>query len=232
MHDPKTVAFEIYLGSKIKKNGNYREPFITIWHCDPEEDGTDDSCGWFIRERHVNQDILKKIKSEFEFNFKHNYWFDKEGRQVFSTIGTLMLMYRIAAWTHFNYNREKTDRFMRKYCVDIINFAENPTDCGGDDITGRWYNDNLLSKERFSNFARMVYTDILRKERKWFQHPRWHFWHWEIQFHPLQKLKRRWWDKCSKCGKRGFKGSAFGNWEGTEIWHQDCNIDNNLRDSV
>ncbi len=225
MHDPMSVAFEIRLGSKYKRDGNYRSPLITIWHNDPEKDGTDDSCGHFIRPRHANQDMLKKIQSEFAFNYKHNYWFDKEGKQVFSTIGTLMLMYECAAWQHFNHSRKKKDAFMRKHCASIIHFAENPVDCGGDNITGKFYlstNSDLLSEDRFSGMAGMIYADILRKERKWYQHPKWHIHHWSLQIHPWQQLKKRFWYKCSECGKRGTKTSFMSDWDGTKLWHQEC----------
>lgn len=37
MHDPMTVAFEI----------PRPWPLVTVWHVDPERDGTDDSCDWF-----------------------------------------------------------------------------------------------------------------------------------------------------------------------------------------
>ena len=54
MHDPMTVAFEIkypwrkYRGPQPNNFlSNYRESFITIWHIDPERDGSDDSCDWF-----------------------------------------------------------------------------------------------------------------------------------------------------------------------------------------
>lgn len=54
MHDPMTVAFEIRQpwGGKTypMKDGStwhYRPALITIWHVDPERDGSDDSCGWF-----------------------------------------------------------------------------------------------------------------------------------------------------------------------------------------
>lgn len=57
-----------------------------------------------------------------------------------------------------------------------------------------------------------------------YRHPRWHIRHWKIQFHPIQNLKRRYWDKCCVCGKRGFKSSAIGDWNGTKIWHQECDI--------
>lgn len=86
MHDPMTVAHEIYLGPKKKKNGHYRSPLITIWHVDPETDGTDDSCGWFIRKRHVNKSILEKVQKEFEFQFKNNYWFNESGYPIYSPI--------------------------------------------------------------------------------------------------------------------------------------------------
>ena len=71
MHDPLTVAFEIYYPwhwkifrpsrreLNITKSYKYFEPFITIWHKDPEKDGTDDSCGWFMRSRHGDKKILE-----------------------------------------------------------------------------------------------------------------------------------------------------------------------------
>lgn len=48
MHDNMTVAFEVR--SPFKRNG-YRRSLVTIWHVDPERDGTDDSCDWFGRKR-------------------------------------------------------------------------------------------------------------------------------------------------------------------------------------
>ena len=110
---------------------------------------------------------------------------------------------------------------MRKYLEDIIYLAENPIDCMGNNITNKWGYEPL-NHERFESFAGMIYTDILRKIRKWYQHPKWHFWHWEFQIHPLQRIKRRYFDKCYICGKRGFKGAAFGDWNGTKLWHAKC----------
>lgn len=54
MHDPMTVAFQIrYPWPWPRQNwGNEqgpRETFVTVWHVDPETDGTDDSCDWFWR---------------------------------------------------------------------------------------------------------------------------------------------------------------------------------------
>jgi hypothetical protein len=230
MYNPETVAFEILSPFKTGKSmfypKGYRHPIITIWHHDPCKDGSDDSCGRFIRERHVDKEVLDKIKREFHFNIEHNYWFTENGVPIFSTQGILIQMYTKAYWIHCNFNRDKLNRFMRKHLYDILYFAENPTDCAGDSIINKW--GDKRDKFRFVEMAATVYTDILRKERKWYQHPKWHFWHWSFQIIPLQRFKRRYFDKCSICGKRGFKGATMSDWHGTKMWHPECSGANNL----
>jgi hypothetical protein len=221
MHSPESIAHEICIPFTKDKYGNGIIIF-TIWHIDPEKDGTDDSCGRFIRARHANQEVLKKIESEFDFNYKHNYWFDANGKQLFSTSGILLMMYKSAAWIHFKHDRKKSDAFFKKYLHEILYFAENPIDCGGDSITNKWNDPKFES--RMGSMASMVYTDILRKERPWYRHPKWHVHHWRIQIPAFQRLKRRFWDKCSVCNKRGFKSSAMSDWGGKRIWHQGCDI--------
>lgn len=226
MHSPETVAFEIKSPFKTEKSflfpEGYRKPIITIWHKDTEKDGTDDSCGWFMWARHGDKNVLAEIEKEFEFNFKHNYWFDKNGKQIFSTIGTLIEMYRHATYIYFKGNRRRQKKFIQKHLFDIIWLAENPVDCMGDTITNKFgFKGEEENMER-RGLASMIYADILRKDRKWYRHPKWHIWHWRLQFHPFQDLKRRFWDKCSGCGKRGFKTSAIGEWSGKKMWHPEC----------
>lgn len=230
MHDPMTVAHEIYLRGKKDKKGNYRSPIITIWHVDPEKDGTDDSCGWFIRSRHVDKKLMEKVIKEFEFNFRHNYWFNDAGFPQFSVSATTLNMYNTASWIVFmdlygngGYSkkaRRKHDEFMKKHLVDILRFAENPVDSLHASITMKYGCE--LKEDRPKEFARTVLCDVMRKLRPWYKHPRWHIHHWKIQFHPWQQFKRRYWDKCCVCGKRGFRGSAIGDWNGTKIWHSQC----------
>lgn len=43
---------------------------------------------------------------------------------------------------------------------------------------------------------------------RWRLHPRWHFWHWQIQVHPLQDFKRWAFSRCCRCGKRFTWGYA------------------------
>lgn len=264
MHDPMSVAFEIYLGKQQKKNGKYRSPFITIWHVDPETDGTDDSCGWFIRQRHVDKNVLEKIVKEFEHEWdgihrgENGYiyscgWFHPNGSPNHSVQGIVFNMYLYAAKIALIKSNDKPRKawdaawkFMRKYLVDIMYFAENNRDSMSDTITRKFQigTDTLYTEksreEMIKHCAAIVYTDILRKKRKWYQHPRWHIHHWKIVFHPFRDLKRRYWDKCCICGKRGFKSAAMSDWYGTKRWHQECDdsrkqptpLDQNLKGTI
>jgi hypothetical protein len=67
---------------------------------------------------------------------------------------------------------------------------------------------------------------ILRAERPWYRHPRWHVHHWRIQV-PLWQTFYRWaFERCSKCGGRfGWGESVIGDWAGTRIWHDNCHQD-------
>jgi hypothetical protein len=247
MHDPMTVAHEIYLGSKKRKNGNYRTPIITIWHVDPETDGTDDSCGWFIRGRHLDKKLIDEVAKEFEYEWDRTHigdngyvyncgWFSPEGDNVLSVMGIMLNMYIYAAKILLNKGGkigpgkmwDKAYSFVKKHYVEIMYFSENNRDSMRDSIVRKFQrgcNEEYTPKKRMEmiqEFARTISSDIIRRNRKWYQHPRWHIHHWKIQFHPFQQLKRRYWDKCCMCGKRGFKGSANGDWSGTKIWHPEC----------
>jgi hypothetical protein len=226
MYNPRTVAFEIRNPFVKADRWGFKSSLITIWHHDPETDGTDDSCGWFIRARHIDHALLATVRKEFEFNFKHRYWFDVNGLPKFSTMGIALEMYSKAAMVIFRYqnggkpDHKQYNKFMRKNLFEILHFAENPTDSLAPSINKSYGFEEL--ENRINAFVHIITSDIIRKQRKWWQHPRWHMHHWRLQFHPFQQLKRRYWDKCSVCKKRGFKGGAMGDWSGSKIWHQSC----------
>lgn len=238
MYSPETVAFQIYLGRQKKRNGNYRSPLITIWHNDPEKDGTDDSCGWFMRSRHGDKDMLERIKKSIDFEFDRVYKSDSSGTTYytgyfspnsgmpnFSTQGIVLDMFSKAAWEFFNYDRKKHKKYMKDNLFDILHFAENTVDSLKDEVLGTFRigtGEKWKREDQLNHYAHVIYGWLLRTNRKWYQHPRWHMHHWSVQFHPLQQLKRRYWDKCCICGKRGFKSSAMGDWYGTRLWHQEC----------
>lgn len=230
MHNPQALAFDIYLGSKEKKNGHYRTPFISIWHNDPEKDGTDDSCGCFIRSRHIDQKIIDKVRKEFEFNFKHNYWFNTLGMPKFGTSATVLNMYNTAAWQIFMFKhgnkptdkaRKQYNNFMRKYLFDILMFAENPTDSLNDSVNQNYGLEK--ETERIGHFTSVITADIFRKLRPWYKHPRWHVHHWRITVPFFKSLYRQYIERCDRCNVRFKKQSVFTDWNGTEHWCEKCN---------
>ena len=251
MHDPLSVAFEIKSPFKTNKSllfpDGYRKSMITIWHCDPEKDGTDDSCGWHISGRHFPKNLIDDIAKEFESEWDNTHkgesgyvyncgWFNPEGENILSVSAIVLNMYVYAAKIALNPDGKIEPgkmwdiswKFVNKNYAQIMYFAENNRDNMRDTIVRKF---EIGCKEEYTKEKRLemirrcasiVARDIMRRSRVWYKHPRWHIWHWRIQFHPFQDLKRRYWDKCCECGKRGFKTSAIGNWSGTKRWHPEC----------
>lgn len=226
MHDPKTVAFEIYLGPKTKKGGRYRSPFITIWHNDPEIRSlgcrSDDSCGWFsppytkeelaaieklARDQYDN--IFSRQVAERE---KKSYAYICYNQDAYGAVYWSWRALKAMGKKGWQYGNPLS----AKELDAIYNLATNPVDNVQSTVT------SIKNADGFKEFFLTVWRVYRRFKRPWYKHPRWHMHHWSIQFHPLQRLKRLFWDKCSVCGKRGFKGSAMGDWYGKKIWHQEC----------
>lgn len=246
MHSPETVAFEIK-NPLAKKRHGYKPSLITIWHHDPEKDGTDDSCGWFMRDRHLPKGVIEKVASEFESEWDSSHkgengfiyncgWFNKHGENVLSVRGIVLDMYIYAAKIVLNPNDKispgkmwkKAWRFVNKNYAEIMYFAENNRDSMRDNIVRKFEigcNVEYTKEKRtemINHCASIIACDVARRNRPWYKAPRWHIWHWKIQFHPIQNFKRRYLLKCSVCGKRGFKSSPMSDWNGTKRWHQEC----------
>lgn len=235
MHDPMTVAFDIRLPWPGNK---YGIQLATIWHADPEKDGSDDSCGWFIRSRHLDQAVLKRIEQRFDHDFDKVFHSDSKrvyfvglmtpnGEPHFTVPGVVLNLFFMAASEVFNSNGftnwRKARRWMQSHLFDILLFAENPTDSLHDGLTRKFETGcgEAYTKEardrRVKSLASTIYGWIARTERRWWQHPKWHLHHWKIQIHPLQQLKRWLFSRCEKCGKRFAWGESpvSSSWHGT-----------------
>lgn len=213
MHDPSTLVYNI--------------PWIlTVWHQDPETDGTDDSCGWFMRERHVDRAKLERVAQEFEHQWSGNSlskWFNSRGVLNYSPQAVTLSMFLIASNIHFGHWSPKSKAFLRDRLFEILHFSENNMDSLYTFLAQPYGIDPQdTAKTRSRRAAEIVYSWICRAARPWWKHPRWHFWHWKIQLHPWNAIRRRYWEKCAVCGRRGFKESPMGSWDGDRIWHQVC----------
>lgn len=240
MHDPMTVAFEIkypwkhYKNPKYEWEKNYRESFITIWHVDPETDGTDDSCGWFLRSRHLDKQVLANIIKEFEFDWDGVFESDStkvtyntglflpNGQPHLSVMGVTLNLFHKAIREIFRDKekdgsfayQKKAMKYLQDNLADILTFAENPTDSLFNSITRKFEtgcNEEYTPRsrrERIESMAGIIYSYIMRDMRPWYKHPKWHIHHWKLQIHPLWALRRWLLTRCCKCGGRFKWGSS------------------------
>lgn len=266
MHDPMTqiCSFPSYDQQEWMRKQWWIPAFIsnftlfTLWHNDPCKDGTDESCGWFMRARHGNKETLKRIINRFEFDWDRIFtpskeddatdgephiertyfcgFFKPDGSPNLSVQAIALNLFFLAAHEHFRCdgrtNWTKSKRWMRENMMDMVLFAENPTDSLFDTITRKFEigcrepHTPRRRQQRIENMASCIYAWILRKERPWYKHPRWHIHHWSVQIHFWQTIKRWLFERCSIC-KKGFhwKESVCGSWSGNEIWHDRCQSD-------
>lgn len=187
MHDPSTVAFEI------------RWPIeITIWHEDPQTDGTDDSCGWF-KPKYTEEQRRKVLQdaechaSSLQGIFK--VWDDSNRLEIIYDI------YRLAKWNLYR------QRLNAKDYQEILDLALNT-----------WDNIKVHGPASQEEYDRMILNMgriIMGNRRPWWRHPRWHIHHWRIQVHCIQRLKRWLFSRCEACGGR----FAWGEHPITNRWH-------------
>lgn len=218
MHDPMTVAFDIP-SYKFRQRWPRVPHLVTVWHVDPERDGSDDSCDWFGGRKltDTQQKALDKIASAFAFEWHRESpyerfgWFMpkgpvdgvyRDGEQNYSTHALVLAMFRIAANEHFGHWSRQTSSFLRRHVYDILMFAENSCDSLCTDIEQKHGVRDGDRKAQARRIAHVVYAWILRSQRPWYRHPRWHVWHWHLQIHPLQSFRRWLLTRCAGCGKR------------------------------
>jgi len=233
MHDPMTVAFEIHYPwnwkifhpstwdcfhyQRLLKYGKdssfYHDPFITIWHVDPEKDGTDDSCGYsYPKVTERDRELLEK---EIKFSLDCNELFDKEGNSKFDPLSAIMSCADMLAWRMFK------KEFTTKQLEHVMSLGINAFD------NLRCYFEGKKNKEEIKHAYYLIFRCIKRILRPWYMHPKWHIWHWKIQIHPCQRIRRFLFDRCYVCGK-GFKWgeSPMSDWDCTKIWHITCDCVN------
>ena len=191
MHDPMTVAWEIKRPWPVKSTNNFKyyPSMVTIWHVDPERDGSDDSCGWFSPK--LTKEEIEKAKKIAQF--EHKYLFNQidENRyqsKVDSLTGVFTILQQVA-WQIFK--KPLKDKHMKH----VISLSSNYHDS---------FRDSFLNPVTMHDIERLwiLLTRNFKKiERPWYQHPRYHFWHFKIQIPFIQNLKRFLWGKCSECRK-------------------------------
>lgn len=199
----------------------YRDTFITIWHVDPEKDGSDDSCGW----------SWPKLTKEQRERLRNTAWSEahdphflccaaKEWKGTMAEAeilfrGMVLLVARVLR-LKFSYD------VLARYAAEAMHIRTGGR--AGDVfcfLPGYHTNSQKDSRDdRQEHFAGILYgiaRGLLDMKRPWWRHPKWHFWHWKFQCHPLQLFKRWAFSRCSKCGGRMKYGESVvsNSWHGT-----------------
>jgi hypothetical protein len=239
MHDPKTQAFQIkypwFRRSQWFPQG-YHDPFITVWHVDPETDGSDDSCGWSRTKCSPAADKL--IEEMASWEMEHPFFFGvttriRDPKYTYreampgDCLAIVLGIFNRAAWRL--HRKSLTPAQVLRAIELAVNEGDNLTGCFSlADETDEWSRKQKIRRAFWITISH--YEDT---RRRWWQHPRFHFWHWEFQVHPLQAFKRWAFTRCSKC-KKGFKwgeSPVSNEWNGhgpqwfksENVYHCDCN---------
>jgi len=204
----------------------YRESFITIWHKDPERDGSDDSCGFTYPKLTKKQ--IERLHNVAWSESRHPHFLACKSKEWSGTnIEAVSLYEGMVLLVVEALNIKVGMDFVRRYAVRSIHHADcvNP---GGIFCFLPGYHTNFEEdteerrQEHFRGILCGVARGVLYELRPWYKFPRWHFWHWRFQIHPWQSFKRWAFDRCAKCGKEFHWGeSVIGN-GGNRVWHNQC----------
>lgn len=252
MHDPSSLAFEIKSLFRREKSKffpkGYRPTIISIWHEDPLDFAgkcgcrSDDSCGWFTPPMLSADRELWEKRAAYEYTVlfaKQDAVAKGESyaRVCYHPETTYDAVYWI--WRSIRHEHLKNKWWYRtlwRYSSApnaaeleyIQNLASNPVD----NLQFRFQHE-ITNAETFWPFYLAVLNAYRRHARPWYKHPRWHFWHWHIQIHPWQKLRRWVFDRCAGCGKRfswGYSPTGF-SWDrakprwfrsADDVYHSEC----------
>lgn len=223
MHDPYILAFELKLpfgGSKtVHKDGSvyhHRPVILSIWHVDPETDGSDDSCGWSFPNPPMDAKWVKELQGDFEFLLRRG---PEELSAQYADEGQ-------AAWWLLWLNRASFRHRGKGLSSKVVAKVLYQMSFPGDRMPHRYANEPRRLAWMFARY-------YLQLMRQWWQHPRWHIHHWEVQIPFLNDFKRWAWGRCAGCGK-GFRwgySPITHSWdhEGpqwfkseSDIYHEDC----------
>jgi hypothetical protein len=252
MHDPQTVAFDIkspFRGepSKFWPKG-YRNTLVTIWHVDPENArgmcGTrsDDTCGWHTPPYSpADRDRVKKLAAQQYSNIFEKQVRTAEGAS-YAHICNEPDVHSAVYWSWRAIKHEFRPRGLWQYGCRltsgererIYELATLPVD------NLRTTFREVKDAETFERLFFSVFRAYIRHHRPWYKHPRWHVWHWRLQIHPWQALRRWLFSRCAGCGKRfpyGYSPVSF-QWDSERprffcgevgVYHSECS-DHALRD--
>lgn len=226
MYDPMTVIYTFQM---------FGYSILTLWHIDPEADGTDDSCGWFnpkILERDVA--IIDEMTDwDMDMPYLSSPYLPLttvDPKYDYSQILAGDCLSFIAwAWMHMAWARDRRSSLTTDEWWQVVSLSSSPHD----NLRFVLADPDEDARYKVERFLYCVLKAYLRHHRPRWRHPRWHIHHWRVQIHPLQALRRWLFSRCAHCERRfswGYSPIAANNhdqktpWLGGEqgVFHHRC----------
>lgn len=228
MYDPLTEAFSIrspFVSQRDLGGWAYREPILTIWHCDPENHGDDDSCGFcFVRISNEDHKWAEETAHK-----EWAFWFSPEYGSI-NLMNSGILEITAAAWKEARHRADVKDYHKPLSAWEMSEIFHLCTNAG--DNFGHLVAGAKKDEEGFARLLQLTLRLYLTRRRKWWQHPKFHIHHWRFQLHPMQRFNRWMFSRCAGCGGRFSWGYApMSGWggEGPQflkgekgVYHHEC----------
>ncbi len=233
----KRMGEDEKLGCDSFWDEGYRDTFITIWHVDPERDGTDDSCGYsYVKLTRKQKNILHNAAWH---ESRHPHFLAWREKEFSGTVAECESLYRGLVLLVCRVLRIKiTFDQAAKYATEATHIRDVPKFGGAFCFLPGYHTNSEKDSEEnrrqhFEGILAGVARNILTQRRPWYRHPKWHFWHWRFQCQPLILFKRWAFSRCSKCGGRFSWGYSpvTNSWNSTgprwfrsekDTFHSDC----------
>lgn len=176
MHDPYTLVADLR--------------FVQIWHRD--KGGHDGACGWSFP--HLSKQQALACKSLGHSESRENHYLRYPTQSHVEDVADREALYRALLLTV-----ARVIRVPLKY-EDAAKEAAEKSGLGGFDGLDRifcfvpGYHTNFKQdrpehrEEYWGRTCHGIARGLLLRNRKWWQHPRWHIWHWRIHV----PVFRRW----------------------------------------
>ncbi len=168
MHDPYTLVCSI---------GR-----LYVWHRD--KGGVDGACGWSSPQ--LSEKQLKTLKGMAWVEARHPLFQAAYGKEIESSAEAESLMRGLIVLIC---NALRVSMSMDEVSRAALELTHHPSDNFRSSLAFLpGYHSNReedTPESREYHAERLFYfvaRALLRRKRRWFQHPRWHFWHWRIQF--------------------------------------------------
>ena len=180
MHDPYSLVFDFGFGA--------------IWHRD--KNGADGACGWCYPR--LSEKQAKAMKDLGFWEGKERHFLRYPGKVNQASITDRETLYRALLLLIARMLRIKLT------VEEATLIAAEKNSVGGVDGMDRmfcfepgWHTNRREDNEEdrreyWTGVCHGIARGLLRRKRRWYQHPRWHFWHWRIS---IPALNRRFgWD--------------------------------------